>query len=101
VESAAAMLSDRIYIVVYIFTHLFSALELKHCRNVSRRLDMSVSAECLWCVGQVSKPSSTAKNSEQVSTLRAHTGHGSITVVCQDWVSSLKLGQFMDAEESD
>jgi len=49
----------------------------------------------------VSKSSSTATNSEQVATVRAHTGHGSITVVCQDWVSSLKLGHFMDAEEND
>ena len=33
--------------------------------------------------------------------IRAETGNGSVSVICQDWVSSLKLVQFMDLEEND
>jgi len=33
--------------------------------------------------------------------MQAHTEHGHISVICQDWVSSLKLGQFVESEEEE
>ena len=62
---------------------------------------VAVRCNYLCCyVGQVTELSSSAESVEPASVIRAHTAHGSITVICQDWVSSLKLGQFVDSDET-
>jgi len=43
----------------------------------------------------------SSSSHDPAAVIQAQTGRGSISVVCQDWVSSLKLGQFMDSEEDD
>lgn len=85
---------------------LESELDLKaDLVSVDEQLDVT-SLVCIksdgqeQMTGQVNKSSSSAKNVKPASIIQAHTGHGSIAVICQDWVSSLKLGQFMDTEDS-
>ena len=61
---------------------------------------VNISQRCC-CVGKVTKPTCSVENSEPSAMIRAHTSHGNLSVVVQDWVSSLKLGQFMEDEEEE